>query len=359
MATGSTGLLTLRGALGATEGAATTPTRILYIGGPENIDLSGIQQFDTVEDRVAWAKRDGLRTVYNGIENNTVRFNNVPASFEDFGFILSTVVGIASGSTGLGANTPTTTDTSAYTRLFKPSQTATAYGSTGGYDLHLQVAYNDLLSTVGWSIPGLRCTDLSVTFRKRVSGTDHGITWSGTFQTPKTCTQITALTGSLSDRTQTIASGLNNKAYVESAYNASISTTDPEIMEATFHVQQDPSFHDGMDATALHTSMHFPGQWLSELTLTRKFSDTTELAAYKARTTRHVRLINEGAQVGAVSAKNTIQLDFVGKPMEHTHTEVDRMLYASIRYEGIYDSTLLSSWAINTINAVSTAYTSV
>ena len=63
--------------------------------------------------------------------------------------------------------------------------------------------------------------------------------------------------------------------------------------------------------------------------------------------------------VGAVSAKNTIQLDFVGKPMEHTHTEVDRMLYASIRYEGIYDSTLLSSWAINTINAVSTAYTSV
>lgn len=359
MATGSTGLLTLRGALGASEGAATMPTRILYIGGPENIDLSGIQQYDTIEDRVAWAKASGLRNVMAGIENNTVRINNAPASFEDFPFILSTVVGIPSGSTGLGANTPTTTDTSAYTRTHKPSQTATAYGSTGGYDLHLQVAYNDLLSTVGWSIPGLRCTDLTVTFRKRSSGTDHGITWSGTFQTPKGCTQITSLTGSLSDRTQTIPTGLTNKTYVESAYNASIATADPEIMEATFHWQRDPSFHDGMDNTALHTSMHFPGQELAELTVTRKFSDTTELAAYKARTTRHVRLINEGALVGAVSAKNTIQLDFVGKPMEHTHTEVDRMLYATIRYEGIYDSTLLSSWAFTTINAVSTAHTSV
>jgi hypothetical protein len=113
-----------------------------------------------------------------------------------------------------------------------------------------------------------------------------------------------------------------------------------------------------MDATGLHTSMHFPGQWLSELTVTRKFSDTTELAAYIARTTRHLRAINEGALIGSTSALNTIQLDFVGKPMEHAHTEVERMLYANIRYEGIYDSTLLSSWAFKTISTVSTAYTS-
>lgn len=357
MATGSIGLLTLRGALGATEGASTTPTRILYIGGPENIDLSGIQQFETIEDRVAWAKRDGLRAIYAGIQNNTVRINNAPASTEDMGFWLSTVPGIVSGA-GTGAGTPTTTDTSAYTRTYVPSQTVTAYGATGGYDLHLQVAYNDLLSTVGWSIPGLRCTDLSMTFRKRSQGTDHGITWSGTWQTPKACTQITSLTGSLSDRSQTIPTGLTNKAYVESAYNASISTLDDDIMEATLHIQQDPSFHDGMDGTALHTSMHFPGQWLAELTVTRKFSDTTELAAYIARTRRHVRLLNEGALIGASTALATVQADFVGYPMDHTHTEVDRMLYANIRFEGAYDSTLLSSWAFKTINTVSAAYTS-
>lgn len=358
MATGSIGLLSLRGALGATEGASTTPTRILYIGEPGNIDLSGIQQFATIEDRPAWAKRDPVRNIYAGIEDNVVRFNNVPASTEDLGFWLSTIPGVASGSTGLGANTPTTTDTSAYTRSFVPSQTSTAVGSAGGYDLHLQVGYNDLVSTVGWSIPGLRCTDLSVTFRKRSQGTEHGITWSGTWQTPKTCTQITAFTGSLSDRAQTIPTGMTNKAFVESAYNASISTADANIMEATLHVQQDPSFHDGMDDTALHTSMHFPGQWLSEMTITRKFSDTTELAAYIAKTTRHIRILNEGALIGAATALATIQADFVGKPVDHTHTEVDGMLYATIRYIGVYDSTLLSSWAFKTINTVSTAYTS-
>lgn len=357
MATGSIALLSARGALGASEGAATTPTRLLYLGGPENVDLSGIQQFATIEDRVAWAKAAGLRSVASGIEDNIVRFSNVPASFEDVGFYLSTVVGVASGSTGLGANTPTTTDTSAYTRTFKPSQTATAYGSTGGYDLHLQIGYNDLLSTVAWSIPGLRCIDFSLTFRKRAQGTDWGVSWSGAWQTPKTCTQITAFTGSLSDRAQTFPVA-TSKAYVESSYNASISTADPEIMEATWHWQRNPSFHDGMDGSALHTSMHFPDFELSELNVTRKFSNTTELAAYIARTTRHVRLINEGALVGSSTALNTIQLDFVGKPMEHAHTEVDRMLYANIRYEGIYDSTLLSSWAVKTINAVSGAYTS-
>lgn len=357
MATGSIGLLTLRGALGATEGAATTPTRILYPGEPGNVDLSGIQQFQTIEDRVAWAKRDPVRNIYAGIEDNIVRLNNVPASTEDFGFYLCTVPGVASGSTGLGGNTPTTTDTSAYTRTFTPSQTSTAVGSAGGYDLHLQVGHNDLISTVGWSIPGLRCTDLSVTFRKRSQGTEHGITFSGSWQTNKTCTQITALTGSLSDRSQTIPTGLTNTAYVESAYNASISTTDANIMEATIHIQQDPSFHDGMDNTGLHTSMHFPNQWLSEMTITRKFSDTTELAAYIAKTTRHIRLLNAGALIGAVSAKATIQCDFVGKPVEHTHTEVDGMLYANIRFVGVYDSTLLSSWSFKTINTVSAAYT--
>ena len=40
-------------------------------------------------------------------------------------------------------------------------------------------------------------------------------------------------------------------------------------------------------------------EWLNEI--------TTELAAYLAKTTRKIRLIAEGAQIGAVSAKNTIK----------------------------------------------------
>lgn len=354
MATGSQALLSARAALGASEGASTTPTRLLYLGLPENIDTTGLQQYQTIEDRLAWAKADGLRTIYAGIEDNTFSVSNVPVSYEDLGFWLSTVVGVVSGA-GTGAGTPTTTDTSAYTRVFKPSQTVTAYGATGGYDMNLQVGMTDLIGTVGWSIAGLRCTDFTLTFNKRASGTDTGVLFSGTWQTNKAETDITAFTGSLSDRTQTHPVGNNNKTYVDTATAGT--TPDPEITTAVFHWSRPAAFHDGMDATGLHTSMHFPGFQMSEMTLTRKFSDKTELNAYTAKTLRKINVLTEGALIGGVSAKNTVKLEFIGKSDTHQHTYVDGLLYASVHYLGVYDSTLLSSWAVTTISTTSAAYT--
>ncbi|MCC6854485.1 MAG: hypothetical protein IT189_00345, partial [Microbacteriaceae bacterium] len=165
----------------------------------------------------------------------------------------------------------------------------------------------------------------------------------------------TSLTGSLSDRTQTLPTGNVVKTYVDTT---TIGTTaDPNITEATFHVANPPSFHDGLDDTALHTSMHFPNPQASDLTLIRKFSDTTELAVYLTRTVRKVRIIAEGAVVGAATAKNTIQLDFYGAIASHTHTWLDGLLYASIMLQGVYDSTNTAAWKFVTINSVSAAYT--
>lgn len=355
MATGSQVLMTTRAALGATEGASTTPTRLLYVPG-DALDLSGIQQPATIEDRPGWNKRDQLRAVYNGIEEDAVVIAPFPMSFEDVGFYLATVPGVASGS-GAGAGTPTTTDTSAYTRVFLPSQTATAVGATGGYDMHLQAAPSDLVSTVGWSIPGLRNTDLTLAFKKRSSGTDTGALIGGTWQTPKAPTQVTAFTGSLSDRTQTLPTGNVAKTFVDTSTLGS--TADPNVTEATLHVANPPAFHDGLDATGLHTSMHFPNPMASEMTLVRKFSDVTELNAWLARTVRKVRILIEGAVIGATTAKNTIQVDFVGQPSAHQHTWVDGILYASITLSGIYDPTLLASWMVTTISTAPAAYTTL
>lgn len=354
MATGSLALLSVRAALGASEGATTTPTRFLYPGVPGNVDLSGIQKFETIEDRRGWAKRDQLANVYSGIENNTVSFNNVPCSFEDIGFILSTLPGIASGA-GLGAGVPTTTDTSAYTRTFLPDQAITTWGTTGGYDMHMQVAYVDLLSTVGWSIPGLRLTDLTINYMKRASGTETGLSYSAVWKTPKTATQITAFTGSPTDRTQTFPTGNTLKSYVDTTTIAT--TADPEVTSAVLHIGSEAAFHDGMDNTGLHTTMHFPNPWDVTMTLQRKFSNTLELAAYIARTTRKIEIISEGAVVGGTTAKNTFKTDFIGKPMDYTHAEVDGMIYADIPYAGIYDATQLASFKFTSINAVSGAYT--
>ena len=357
MATGSTGLMTARAALGATEAAATTPTRLMYFGAPSNIDTSGLQQFDTIEDRLAWAKADGLRNLYNGMENNTFRVSSVPASYEDFGFILATCPGVVSGSTGEGANTPTTTDTSAYTRTFTPSQTVTAWGSTGGYDMNLQVGMTDLIGTVGWSVPGLRLSEWALHFNRRASGGDTGLTYDATWMTHKAETDITAFTGSLSDRTQTLALGTQFKAYVDTSSIGS--TADTNIISADFTYSRPPTFHPGADGTGNYTSMHFPNQVATHLTLTRKFSDKTELNAYTAKTLRKVRLKCEGALIGWATALNTIQLDFIGKIVGHTGVDVDGLYYATIELDGLYDSSQTASWKVTTISTVSAAYTSV
>ena len=351
---GSQALFTARAALGASEGAATTPTRLMYFGMPDNVDTSGLQQFQTIEDRLAWAKADGLRDLYNGLEDNTFRVSNMPITYEDLGFLLSTVPGIVSGA-GTGAGTPTTTDVSAYTRTFRPSQTVTDWGATGGYDMHLQLGLTDFISTLGWSVPGLRLVDFTITFNKRASGTDTGLLFSGTWMTNKACTDITAFTGSLSDRTQTLALG---NGLVSTMDTATIGTTnDSNLTTAVFHWSRAAAFHDGMDSTALHTSMHFPGFQSTELTLTRRFANKTELTAYTAKTLRKVRILAQGALIGATTAVNTVRLDFYGKIDGHQETYIDGINYATIHLQGTYDATNLASWLMATISTVSAAYT--
>ena len=356
MSTGSLQLLTMRGALGATEGASTTPLRLLYPGVAENVDTSGLQRFATIEDRVAWAKADGLRNIYAGIEDNTLTLSNVPVSYQDIGWWLCTIPGIQSGA-GAGAGTPTTTDTSAYTRAFLVSQVSTVCGAAGGYDAFIEVAQNDLIGLVGMSIPGLRCTDMTLTFNKRASGTDTGVLMSGTWQSPGVCTHITAFTGTLTDRAQTFALGNSTKSYIDPSTAGS--TADTNLTTAVWHWSRTPAWHDGFDGNANHTSMHFPGNQNTELTITRKFSDKLELAAYISKGLRKVNILNEGAVVGAATAKNTLKLEFIGKVDDHTPLHQDGILYATVHYVGMYDATLLSSWQITLINAVSTAYTAL
>jgi hypothetical protein len=354
MATGSSGLLTARAALGATEAASTTPTRLMYFGAPSNIDTTGLQQFETIEDRLAWAKADGLRNLYNGMESNTFRVSSVPASYEDFGFVLATVPGVVSGA-GTGAGTPTTTDTSAYTRTFTPSQTVTAYGATGGYDMFLEVGPNDLVGTVAQSVAGLRVSEWALHFNRRASGTDTGCSYDMTWMSHKAEVDITAFTGSLSDRTQTLALGTQFKAYIDTSTMGS--TADTEVIAADFTYSRPPTMHPGADGTGNYTSMHFPNQVQTHLSITRKFSNKTELNAYTAKTLRKVRLLCEGGLIGAVSAKNTIQLDFIGKTVGHQVVDVDGIWYATLELDGLYDSTQLASWKVTTISTVSAAYT--
>jgi hypothetical protein len=350
MATGSQALTSLRGSIEATEGAATTPTRLLYL--PQGA-LTFTRAKEPIAIELAWNKADRVQDILSGIEDVTVNVATSPVSTEDFGWWLSAF------DAALG-QAPSLSDTTAYTRTGAPSQTDNTVSATGTRSLYLQFGATDLLTTYGVGIPGLIGESLTFNFSKRASGTDTGCTWSGTFRTASAITPITAFTGSLSDRSQTWMIGNYGKTFVDTTTMGS--TADANITSGTFTLSRPATFHDGMDQTGLHTSMHRAMGWDTDLTLVRKFSDLTEYNAYvgtaSIKTLRKVRVIFEGALAGAATAKHTVRLEFVGKHVSISEPEWnDGLYYATHTLRGMFDSTNTASWDFLTINAVSAAYT--
>ena len=146
-------------------------------------------------------------------------------------------------------------------------------------------------------------------------------------------------------------------AYIDDSYGSIGSTSDDQVMSASFNLINPLTRHHGMDGTNAITSSHWAQQWTPTLTITRRFSDLTELNAYIAKTTRAVRFEAIGDVVGAATATNTLRLDAVVKPVDHRRTQVDGLYYAEIDYECIYDSTLTTSWELYAMNDISAAYT--
>src|SRR3990167_9355464 len=167
MATGSMSLESLRGAIDATEGAATTPTRLLYI--PQGA-FAVMDKNEPIVIELAWNKQDSVSDILAGLNDVTVTVTNAPVSYEDAAFWWA-------GLCGALGETPATVDTSAYLRTGNPSQTDTTVSATGVRALHLQWAPSDFISTRGLSIPGLIMEDFSLTIKKRASGADPGCTW--------------------------------------------------------------------------------------------------------------------------------------------------------------------------------------
>ena len=341
----------LRGAIETSEGTATTPTRILSTGPAGNIDASDIRKRETIEDRRAAGTRTSLRATYSGIESSMIRLSSIPVSYEETGWWLSLLA--PSGGTA-----PTTTN-DAYERTFTPVEgTATNTYGTGYFTANLQYSSLDFASTMVEKVPACAITSMTLNFDKRASGTDTGVTMDLELtQTQGTVTAGTAFDGSLSATTPTLVIGNQLTAYVDSAYGSIGSTSDDQIMSASFTLTNPLTWHDGMDGTNAHTSGHWAQQWTPTMSITRRFSDLTELNAYVAKTTRAVRLEALGDAIGTASDQTTFRLDFVGKPTDHRRTQVDGLYYAEIDLEAIYDATLTTSWSAYVFNTTDAAYT--
>lgn len=326
-------LASARTALEATRGTTMgTATRILYFE-----SASHSQDVATIEPIDSRGGYQRLYRAYPGVERNTFEISG-PVNFDDFTLLGQVAIGSASAGT--------VTAGTAYSWTFSANGTAdTQRGMTVEY------AYTDLLATVGHRVGGLVCDELTVTWEK-----GKPIEWSGKFLTAGTATKITAFTGSLSDRSEVTATGINWTAYMDSTTIGS--TADTRITKAVLNVKNGFSIRDGANGSAAGIEVVKAARREVTLTLTRYFNDTTELDAYTAKTTRLARLKTVGAAIAGGTALYTHQVDVAGVPADWKTSAVDGLIYAEIPLHGIYHAQVgggndLSMYLINSLATIS------
>lgn len=326
-------LASARAGLESTRGTAVTPTRIVYFS-----EASHNQEVGTIAPRESWASYTPNRRAYQGLERNTFNFSGDFTYTDAIWWANLALDAEASGSV---------TDTSAYTWTFLPVHTTDSLKSAT-----LQYAYADLLSVVGWEVDGCLVNSLSVTWSKAVGGENTGVTFDAEIMTASGATQITAFTGSLSDRAITSALGNHTLTYINGTGSAFGTTADTRFNQVTWTVNNNYVYRDGFDGTNTAIEIVRTGPRQSRVTAQRYFSDKTELDAYIAKTDRRFRVKTVGATVGATTAKNTIQLDAGGVWEVHNAADVDGLVYANLELLPIYDSGIASDVLLTVISTV-------
>ncbi len=322
-----------RAALESARGTPITPTRILYFK-----EGSLTQDVGTIIPSESWASFEPNRRAYAGLERNTLAFAGDATYQQIIEWLNLAVDAEASGSV---------VDTSAYTWAFLPVHTSDALKSAT-----IETAWTDLLSVVGWRIPGCIANKLSITWTKSVGGEETGVTYAVELMTAYGATQITAFTGTLSDVAMTSALGNGTKTFVNTTASAFGTTADTRINQVTWEVDNGFAYRDGFDATSTAIEIVRTKKRMAKLTAQRYFNDKTELDAYIAKTIRRIRVITEGAVVGAATAKNTIQLDYAGVAQAHGVADVDGLVYANIDFAPIDDSSIGSDFKFTVINSL-------
>jgi hypothetical protein len=339
MAQGTQQLEYLAGAIETTRGTViNTMTRKLY---PANGSVTLTQEVGTVIPQESWGNYAPNRRAYQGLERVGLTVAG-DWTYTDGPYWLNTAVApLLSG---------VLSDTTAYTWTQTPTGATDTLKS-----LSIETGTADLVSVVGWRVPGLVCNDLSITFRKAsIGGTETGCTFTAGFMTASGATQITSFTGALSDRTLISAIGTTNLAYINTTGSAHGTTADLLVREATFTLNNGYVYRDAFDGTNHAASLAKSGPRTATLTFQRYFDTKTELDAYVAKTSRRVQLIVTGALAGAATALNTLKLNFTGVPTAHTEAEVDGVWAANITLTSIYDSALSAEFQFVSINADST-----
>jgi hypothetical protein len=176
---------------------------------------------------------------------------------------------------------------------------------------------------------------------------DGAATFRADFLAAKASTQITAFTGSLSDRTTVPVSCNGTTVYID---GTTIGTTaDSNVIAVDFNLELGPVPLYTLDGTIAAKDIYRPDFRRWTASITRQYSTVTEWTAYVAKTTRMVRVRTTGATLG--SSNYQIDLDLYGTYTNREWSDVDGIITEVLTLEQIYNTAATADHQMVIVNA--------
>jgi hypothetical protein len=156
-----------------------------------------------------------------------------------------------------------------------------------------------------------------------------------TFLAATAATQITAFTGSLSDRVVTYASTNNTTVYSDPGGTIG-ATADSYIIAVDWTLSLNPVPLYTLDATTAAKAIYRPQHRTWTATVTRQFFNDTHWDDYVDKTVQKIRVKTSSG------ATRNIQLDLYGVYTARSWSEVDGIITEELTLEPVYDTTSTS-----------------
>jgi hypothetical protein len=311
--------MSARAALESVRGTDLTPTRLIYFS-----DASHGQTTETIRPEEYRNSYSGFFSASAGRETNTLRLES-RASYDDiiwYGNLFLKAV-----ASGTGGSDP-------YTWTFLPTLTSDDVKTAT-----VQLAYD--ASLIGTQ-PGVKLNfvmgdTLNIKWEK---SEDAAVMIAADFASAKAATQITAFTGSLTDRTVTLMSTNNTTVYIDATTIGS--TADSNVIAVDWTLNLNPVPLYTLDATTAAAAVYRPQHRTWTATITRQYNGATGWSAYTAKTVQKIRVTT------TTGASRSFQHDMYGVYTNREWADVDGIITEVLTLEPVYDTASTSdfNWVV-------------
>lgn len=323
---------TARAGLEATRGTNVVPTRILY-----DEEIGHEQEKMIIRSPVLRNSYFPVYSASGGQETNTITRSG-RVSYDDLIWDANThIKAVAAGTAG------GTGEATAFTWDFTPTSATDDIKSAT-----IQMGFGDTLATA----PGLELgycvgNEFTLTFSK---DDDSAVRYSSSMMSPESAAQITAFTGTLSDRTVRVASAINTQTFIDTG---TIGTTaDTKVVSVEWTLT-----NGFVNLYTLNNSANAEGTFRPEhrtwtATIVRQYVNDSEWDAHLAPTVKKIRVRTQGDIIaGATTSRYRIDLDLYGVYTARSWGDVDGIITEELTLEPVYDTTAATDFKLSVVNA--------